>query len=61
MVARGIGIGMEFPGPQAVRACGNVDSTKYKIAAMVIVTPPGGRDRAERCVIVPGYLRTKFF
>ena len=42
MVARGIGIGMEFPGPQAVRACGNVDSTKYKIAAMMCVATPWG-------------------
>ena len=62
MVSRGIG--MELPGLRAVRACGNVDPTKYKIAAMVSVTTPprgGVGDRAERCVIVAGYLRTKFF
>ena len=42
MVSRGIGIGMELPGPRAVSACGNVDATKSKISARLYVTPPGG-------------------
>jgi hypothetical protein len=54
----GIGIGMELLRLKAGWTCDRFDAAKSRLVA-VIARAPGGR--AERCVIVTCYLRTKFF
>ena len=56
----GVGIGMELSKLRAVWTCCRFDATQSRLVA-VIAGPKGEGGRAERCVIVTGYLRTKFF
>jgi len=56
----GIGIGMELLELGAAWPCGRFEATQNRIIA-VIGGAQGEGGRAERCVIVTGYLRTKFF
>ena len=57
---RGVGIGMELLKPGAGWTCGRFDATQSRLVAVISGTQGEG-GRAERCVIVTGYLRTKFF
>ena len=61
-MAIGIGasIGMELLGLGAAWPRGRFDATQSRLVAVIVETREGG-GRAERCVIVTGYLRTKFF
>jgi hypothetical protein len=60
MVSLGIGIEMELLGLGAAWPCGRFDATQSRLVAVIAGTQGQG-GRAERCVIVTGYLRTKFF
>ncbi len=59
MFSRGIGIGMELLKPGAGWTCGRFDATQSRLVAVISGTQGEG-GRAERLVIVTGYLRTKF-
>ena len=56
----GNGIGMELSKLRAVWTCCKLDATQSRHVAVIAGTQGEG-GRAERCVIVTGYLRTKFF
>ena len=60
MFSPGIGVGLELLSPGAGWPCGRFDATQSRLVAVIAGTQGEG-GRAERCVIVTGYLRTKFF